>query len=153
MKLPLERHVCNLTISKRLRDLGVSQDTIWGWYDKRDLTIRGKGKTEYYLAIIVHEGLIPNSHADGVKSLICAAPDSSELGEMLPPKIKKGEKYYRIWGIKGINCYEVKLLSMEERYDEIYYTTDYTEADARAKMLIYLLENKIITVEEVNKRI
>lgn len=75
-----------------------------------------------------------------------AAFTVAELGEMLVWIEKKRKRYipftYQFVGKEGFRCDLV-----EERMQEILHTTVApTEANARAKMLIYLLENKLITV-------
>jgi hypothetical protein len=33
---PLEKQVCNLELAKRLKELGVKQESFWAWYETTD---------------------------------------------------------------------------------------------------------------------
>ena len=61
-----------------------------------------------------------------------------ELGEMLPLESNSE---------RCIGCYEVKT---KEAGDNFFSVED-TEADARALMLIWLIENRHLTLEEINQ--
>ncbi len=129
----LEQQVCSLDLAKRLKELGVKQEGQFFW--------------QGYL----HSGhtieLVQFGKVDGNYDY-CAAFTVAELGEMLPPEIN--------WG-QGFKSLQILLLSDQPRkWDVRYYLggsgiaprgqSAETEADARAKMLIYLLENKLIVV-------
>lgn len=116
--MDIEKQVTSLELSKRLKELGVEQESLFWWvnYDyplgvRDDLwNVQGNhvGYKEYYSAFTV-----------------------AELGEMLPEGIRSS-KYQRKWICK------------KGHTRNTYYEYADTEADARAKMLIYLLENKLI---------
>lgn len=113
--MTLEQQVVSLDLAKRMKELGFKQES----YFSHDIT-RGKVTTSSYTA----------SHPT-LKSV--SAYTVAELGEMLPFGISyelltaKGEKHWNI-GRDGL---------------DIRFVAD-TEADARAKMLIYLAEKEII---------
>ena len=71
----------------------------------------------------------------------------AELGEMLPYKITKGEDsfYFAVGQAKPDDKHYPKweVSYSNEEYTPCLDRAD-TEANARAKMLIYLLENKLI---------
>jgi hypothetical protein len=116
--MKLEDQVCSLELAKRLKELGVRQESSFYWSP----------------AGFLKEGISQNDKS--VRAFTVA-----ELGELLPSFILNGEDrkflycyaddlgYWRIsyakWGQTGI--------AIEKRKNE---------ADARALMLIYLLENK-----------
>ena len=130
--MPLEQQVCSHELAKRLAELGVRQESVFWWIDRK-LTYTG-GRT---------------SHAPlqgGVAAFTVA-----ELGEMLPDEViipsKNGKPHthwlrfgrYRGAGHRFWCAYPggTARTNLEERAD--------TEADARAKLLIYLLEQKLLS--------
>ena len=142
MTLPLQKQVCSLELSQKLKKLGVPQESLWTWQK----TTRG-----YVLCQYTYEKT-PSNEGDNRYSAYTVA----ELGEMLPLVVttKSGEDHY-------LNCFraskwtngEDELLSWSIGYENGVFTNEEvqiqeakTEADARAKMLIYLLENKLITL-------
>ena len=121
--MKLEKQVCSLELAKQLKELGVTQESLWVW-----------------------------EFADGVPSNLNAAASSgsnvyaysaAELGGMLPCEIdddwlrciKSRQDGNAIWKIRYAPVGGESEYSHQENAE--------TEADARAKMLIYLLENKI----------
>lgn len=121
----LEDQVCSLQLAKRLQSLATTQESAFAWY-LRD--------NELIFAPWVRN----DPHQPSVAAFTVA-----ELGDMLPYEFKTAEG--RWW------------LQMERYHDKsrVYYintksgtflvdTYDVTEADARAKMLIYLIENGLL---------
>jgi hypothetical protein len=132
--MPLEKQVCSRELAKRLEELGVKQESLF-WWGESKLTYTG--------------GLTSQAQLNGGISAFTVA----ELGEMLPDEInipsKNGKpRSHNHWLRFGRYRVSVNRFwcaypggntrtNLEERAD--------TEADARAKMLIYLLENKLIS--------
>ena len=130
--MPLEQQVCSYELAKRLAELGVRQESVFWWVD-RTLTYTG--------------GLA--SHAQRQGGL--AAFTVAELGEMLPDDLtipsKNGKPHthwlrfgrYRGAGTRFWCAYPggTARTNFEERA--------HTEADARAKLLIYLLEHHLLS--------
>jgi len=122
-----------LELAQRLKGLGIKQDSLF-WYQ-----VGGRGVSGG-VAITYGEWEIAVEEKYSAFTV-------AELGEMLPANL---------WNGKGD---KVRWLSIDENedgewnieyayecrgvYDESVQTAP-TEADARAKMLIYLLENKLI---------
>ena len=79
----------------------------------------------------------------------CSAYLASELGEMLPeiPHYRlRIEKTGSSWDIEyRASCYDAPMGEL------VFACLEPSEADARAKMLIHLLENHLISVEELGK--
>ncbi len=130
MKIRLEDIVTSLELSNKLKDLGVKQESIF-CYERNWI-----GDNWHYR--------IRTSH--GYHGL--AAFTSEELGKLLPSVIKtSGYEYhltiykYLLWCITYTPFEEERLL-MEQPIKA------QTETEAKAKMLIYLIENKLITLEE-----
>lgn len=156
MILPLEKQVPGRELCQRMKELGFSQDSAF-YYGKPNRT----GNIKYELFLMVNRGnrldkgyIITNHNKfpdhiynrsrlyDFIKSV--SAPTVAELGEMLPEKIKVDDKMYRLWGLKGRGNWEARYLNNAERYDSFCSESDFTEADARARMWIHLRENKLI---------
>ena len=110
----MNKHVTSLELSKKLKELGVKQES------------------EFY-----HAGdkrIIANE----VKKLfpvLFSAFLSSEIGEMLP-------EYQTTW--KSSEKFGLGWHCNDDNQEEEYHQTANTEANARALMLIYLIENNLI---------
>lgn len=116
-KMKLEDQVISLELAKELKKLGVEQKSIFYW------GCDWKGKN--YKIKIPSYGLI--RHPELYHSAFTVA----ELGALLPvtmlfEKHRNGE-----W-------------KMFDNLHFDFYSSDLNEANARAKMLIYLLENKLL---------
>lgn len=128
--MTIEQQVCSLELAKRLKELGVKQESLWWWASRMD------GDEEASLLCDDRSWMLYYKDEFGWVRL--SAFTVAELGEMLSDgmdmtwKSSTGE-----W-----NC-RYTLVSHE---DNAVGTTATTEADARAKMLIYLLENKLIAL-------
>ena len=121
--MKLEQQVTSLELSKKLKELGVKQKSLCIW------------ETEYEPILSV--GFESALHlADGSASAFTVA----ELGELLPPHYftTKSQAIKNFW-----HCNIIENFAGDEFKKGIIANT---EADARAKMLIYLLENKLITL-------
>lgn len=134
--MKLENQVVSLDLAKRLKELGVKQESSFYWilYTKKktgeqvwELNSSGLRQSNWALLTgIRHSGVSWKEDWYGQFSAFTVA----ELGEMLPQdesfRIKHTTDEWNIW-----------------RDDEVFGGN--TEADARAKMLIYLLENKLVS--------
>jgi len=130
--MKLESQVVSLELSKRLKELGVKQGSLFTWVESigaNETYDDGTKNGEYKLTRF--DGAVSNFHAMGFESKehpMFSAFTVAELGEMLPhmiqkpPKTGDGKKWY---------------VAPTNGFFE-------TEADARAALLIYLLENKLI---------
>lgn len=123
MILTLQQQVTSLQLSQRLNELGVKQESYFYWY-------RGevsRGNQLFGTDVKLTRGEPPVS-----------AFTVTELGEMLPKRLN----------VKVVN------LPSKTDDDKWFFTvpdTNHaemsdTEADARCLMLIYLIEQKIITI-------
>ena len=135
--MPLEQQVCSHELAQRLAALGVRQGSVFWWID-RTLTYTG-GRT---------------SHAPRQGGI--AAFTVAELGAMLPDEItipaKNGTLHthwlrfgrYRVAGNRFWCAYPggTARTNLEERA--------HTEADARAQLLIYLLEHHLLSSTELH---
>jgi hypothetical protein len=131
--MKLEQQVCSLELAKKLKELGVKQESYFYWEDWEDERhiahyMVDTGDFEQYERV---KSKYPN---------IVSAFTVAELGEMLPNMLF--DKFFlsitRI-GTTWIIQYSFGL-------DIEAHAQADTEADARAKCLVYLLENKLITL-------
>lgn len=137
--MELSKQLCNLEFSQRLKKLGVKQESLYFWIDytlEGDFAIRDRkpNNTDIF---------------DHYSAYTC-----SELGEMLPMKVELKE-------IKEDGWLYISQTgdgwSMGYGYvDESGLTwlpnlliDDKNEANCRAKMLIYLLENGLLDRKSV----
>ena len=135
--MKIEKQVTSLDLSKSLKSLGVKQDSYFQWFTKVD----DDGDTGIWE--------VKECRQFGSKGY-CSAFTTTELGEMLPDAFIDVEDSLE-------RQFELVLIKEGEEY-KVYYeyfiesvrTSEFTEkieANARAKMLIYLLENKLIPKE------
>lgn len=132
--MKIEDQVCSLELAKKLKELGIRQESLWYW--------------SYQSFITGYEWRITMSKPDfGEDQIIEQTTDAfsafgvAELGEMLPnPLHYKGKRIF--FGSEKVGGYwECGSEGMLEHTFEAK-----VEADARAKMLIYLLENKLLNL-------
>ena len=127
--MKFSNQVTNKDLSQKIKELGVKQDSLWWWNEmlKECACSDGCG---------IHKDISANNELEWILSLRpqeCgySAFTVAELGEMLPDlhkTIKTGKRW---------TAYCLRL-SKEFQAD--------TEANARAKMLVYLLENKLMEI-------
>jgi hypothetical protein len=126
------KHVTSLEISERLKELGVPQTSEFYWIKNGIL--------------ITKESAIKLLASGDVKQVeLYSAPLSSELGEMLPEEIETREGYLE-WTTKIIGKHWCVWYGDK---NIIHRAQDISEADARGKMLIHLIENGLIKAEEL----
>lgn len=153
--MQLEKQVINLEQAKRLKELGVVHKSLFYW--------------EQTMFRIGHEYDI--SSGDWRIGPITRKPDEpylpaftvAELGVALPEEINHKENSWSSYdfyygystlpeeGIKKSCWYQDD--DLNERECILHFAYAETEAEARASMLIYLLEKNIIPVSEVNERL
>lgn len=125
----LESQVCSFELAKRLKELGIKQSSLFFW------TIGG---------------IVSRLEALPILDYNYSAFTVAELGEMLPYRIHKKISEYGLsydWIISmDVNlCIYYKCeIGGDELYPPDINHDEETEANARAKCLIMLLENKLI---------
>jgi len=150
MILPLEKQVCSLESAKRLKKLGFKQESLFYWCKYklvRGIYVEGfdEPKKGWRLQLGNKEGF------RDCFSEVVSAYTVAELGEMLPAKYytqKRGDHINDVmpWGTQslvsgGDGSFE------ESEHSSYCGTWSETEAEARAKMLIFLAENNLIKPE------
>lgn len=118
--MELSKQVVSLELAEKLKDLGIKQESLFYWFPHREMETHE----------LIEWKIIQNT---GGSDESCSAFTVAELGEMLPN--------YFVSGRINDN-YQVEVpFEVPRKYREAK-----TEADARAKCLIYLIENKLITL-------
>lgn len=127
--MKIEDQVCSLEYAKRLKELGVKQESIFYLNSNEEIGFCYDFiKLRYYSSFTV-----------------------SELGEMLPSFFKHEKIMNIIYVVKfskslKTNGYVVQYKPSRKVKAGLLHSYDVKEADARAKMLIHLIENKLIEV-------
>lgn len=137
--MKLEQQVCTLEQAKRLKELGVDQDI--SLFEHVEYTFeRGNSSIE---------NRRPNRLN---KEWVYSAFTVAELGQMLPNDLQPNSGrhwswYHRhTWKGESVGYSAHGIDPIEQGWYD-------TEAEARAAMLIHLLETKTITAEQVNERL
>ena len=147
----LEMQVCSLELSKKLKALGVKQDSLF--YYQNNPYNDGQDCIDIMIKELSSENgenVIINTESENEYNPKYSAFTASELGEMLPISIYLKDKRKELIFFKHSKDHSVFYRNLKE----VHYTDetfccgehDKTEANARAKMLIYLIENKLIEV-------
>jgi len=135
--MKLEDQVCSLELAKRLKELGVKQNSQWYWWEKDNGSKEFVHKKE-----VLVELRYPKEYS------LYSAFTVAELGELLPNKItlKFDDMQYecQLFYLNTENgSYCSYRADMDYEPDmEIEACPGNTEANARAKMLIWLFENE-----------
>lgn len=172
MKIAMQ--VCSLEQAKKLEKLGVPQDEahfMWfevsngddeGDFEKEGvewhpiLTQQDYERGEHRaMGVIDSELTTSEGEFCSYKPNECKAFTVAELGELLV--IDDGDHFcYGYYDEHG-GTWNVDLQKRDEELEVpfklVYQVEGETEAEARADMLIYLIENKIITMESINSPI
>ena len=149
--MELEKQVCSLELAKKLRELGVKQESVF-WHWATD--VEGDGLTWWTVSEKeprrgkkVRELSTPQHYRGKIAAFTVA-----ELGEMLPAIVEyKGTRRFPVSRSKedATGAREYKCFLDGTSLMDCFFIAD-TEADARAKMLIYLLENRLIPGESLD---
>lgn len=122
MILPLESQCSSLESSKRLKSLGVRQDSLFVWAE-----VNQGGKEWKY-------NIVRNDFQADIEYI--AAFTCAELGELMP----KWAATFKANSPEGI------IWTAEDGQSPEHKHIGATEAEARAKMLIYLIEQGLMEV-------
>jgi hypothetical protein len=120
--MKLEDQVVSLELARKLKKLGVKQESLFCWMWQEDI--------ERYELVY-----LPGHHQVATFTV-------AELGEMLPSLIDCKELTTSKIGAKWFICYK-DFEGMLWADDKVSYFEEDTEADARAKLLVYLIENNL----------
>lgn len=129
----IEKHVVSLELSKKLKELGFPQESLYWWVstDGENWSV----SNEMWRAV----GSFPPEQES--YPFYCSAYLASELGELLP-------EYTDTWKLGNLDkeragqyCCSYKNIDICEEFIEA------KEVDARARMLIWLVENGHLKVK------
>ncbi len=125
--MKLEDQVCSLELAKRLKELWVKQESVFYWF---------KGYEDWLIHYINynHSEEDIKVFLNNVEGEAYSAFTVAELGVLLKCGLSSCLLY---------KCDELKEITIFSPYYNIRMS-DATEANARAKMLIYLLENGLM---------
>ena len=134
--MEIEKQVSNKELSKQLKDLGIKQESMFYWNDINDNKIF-KNKWENIPFISNGKNSITSSNKQDQeyidKNYKYSAFTVAELGS---------EYYYsKKTGTNTENDWECNNIFTDK------FTFADTEADARAKMKIYIIENKLVVIK------
>lgn len=139
----IQNHITSLELSQKLKELGVPQRSEFEW----STTESGNNISLGTTLTPDH----PNYKSPFYKSY--SAFLSSELGEMLPFEVTLKEKSYliqtRFYEEYNIKKYSIAYWNHKDGKHLTNSKKELKEVNARAKMLIYLIENKLIQVESL----
>lgn len=130
MAIQLSDQVCSLIQAKRLKELGVNQES---YFVHKINEIQDVVSTSQFKKWC--EEYLPTCND------YYSAFSVAELGIALPPNGRTIFKVHDGWEFT---------IGTSDWKDWRRYST---EAQARAELLIYLIENKIVSVEEINERL
>lgn len=149
--MKVENQVCTLEQAKKLRQLGVVQQGIWTWVFP---ALSKMLSTTYGVYHYSHAKEIIDENEGTEFDHDCASAYTvAELGQMLPDWMLRNDidadmKAGRAMGVWPTGS------NWGARMDRGYQCEWFpTEAEARAYLLIKLIESKLVTIEEVNKRL
>ena len=136
--MKLEKQIVSLELAKELKELGVKQESLFH-YNKQQITKEIMMQSNKTISV---------TNEKTVKNRICSAFTVAELGEMLPNRIignnNKDVHTLEHWKESG-GWY----LSYRDSLNKaVCSQSGNTEADARAKMFIYLIKEKLIVLEK-----
>jgi hypothetical protein len=144
--MELEKQVCSLELAKRLKELGVKQESLWHWVRRGHHFFDG-------VEIQPDEPRLYETQPPFVfpYESVGSAFSVAELGEMLPMEIKSNGAIYTLetWRqySKDMRRWFTSYVHADGRKNSLAFQMEKTEADARAKCLIYLIENKLVTID------
>ncbi len=125
--MKLEEQVCSLELAKKLKELGVKQESLWYWDEGHN----GELELTQQISRFNH----------------CSAFTVAELGEMLPWRVVANDRDFRLREYKAASsfwqvCYfDLDRNMMHDEFDDYH-------ANARAKILIWLIENKYVDIKQ-----
>jgi hypothetical protein len=129
----IARQVCPPALAQQLKALDVPQDSLWYWVPSR---------SGQHPLLVPAEDLVEHPL---FQTAAVSAFTVGELGELLPSEIEQNGEFLRLLCLKSPRTFSVTyVLTPADRQSGIERKPP-TEADARAQMLLYLIENKLFT--------
>lgn len=168
--MKIENQACTLEQAKRLKELGITQNSLYYFYWARGNSVGGfhlVNMNNWYSGINEMNQILLNAIEGAVSNEIYSAFTVAELGVMLPDKIPTNSNIRFAEIVMRRDCLDAWFIGydvdcptedgygadVKEIYRGISNDCFKKEAESRADMLIYLLENKLVTAEDCNKRL
>ncbi len=149
----IEQQVCSLELSKKLKELGVQQNGYFVWRVPKDSFKKdfptGFKPNVFPIGFISTYDDVNDNHPYRID---CSAFTVAELGEMLPDCIN-ASKLFNNGNTKllDLNGHYIKSQKKDDEYKiyidcltKVVMFISKNEANARAQMLIYLIENGLM---------
>jgi len=156
----IEDILTSLELSKRLEEIGFNKDSLFYWvngsitYDYDGCAeINDDGQWNIWKEFTKPDKsdyTLKSEPVEDIENKIINAYTASELGEILPKNFYYEKERYTIqYGWDGARTDPVWKIRLEHWLEnggrkDIEIFTDKSEANLRAKMLIYLIENNLI---------
>lgn len=145
--MKLEQQVVSLELAKKMKELGFKQESLWYWWEDTDNIGSAYLEIDESQLNITQQPELLYDYKGVAKTSnhIISAYSVAELGEMLPAQVKNEKTR----NVDCLSCTKNVYGKYIVRYHSSFSTplveifAD-TEADARAKMLIYLKDNNLI---------
>lgn len=144
--MKLEQQVVSLELAKKLKELGVKQESLFWWYRRGHYFFQTEEIQPSESELTDEKP--PYSFPYEV---VASAFTVAELGEMLPQRAEIETFKSYVFGTKELR-WRVVLTFKDGEEIEMPMDLSDTEADARAKMLIHLIENNLINQKIVEER-
>ncbi len=129
------KELANHELCQKLKELGVRQDAIRYWY-------RHKCTNSWFVPRYNPDDGYHDDISVDIEAM-CAAYSVAELGWLLP------RTYVSFYGLDGLwHCGHI---GGNESEMQVLADGEFTEADARANMLIYLIKSNLINVEDIGE--
>lgn len=153
--LELNKQVVSLESAKRLKELGCVQESLFYWVAQVDYiqgwAREGDCRELEPVGYVIRNNYYITEQKLAKPELKCSAYTVAELGEMLPYGFCSGKNL----DLEGVNyeCrYHPHSMNGEMQKSHSVWASGYCgelsmEAECRAKMLIHLLENKLMEVK------
>jgi hypothetical protein len=135
-EMKLENQVCNLDLAKKLKELGVKQESLFGW------VIFGDGYEKGHRSYKENYELRSQESKTYFEDSWISAFTVAELGEMLPLGFRSGKAGNKKIGYKTYSAHSCGVGGFHEQFDS------QSEADSRALCLIFCIENNLIEVNQ-----
>jgi|SRR5690606_23506098 len=135
----IEQQVVSLELAKRLKELGVKQESlfVWEFYDDKCYGVK-----------FIPYPILP---AEFYAAKLYSAFTVAELGEMLPFKfeIENNSSPFYLEIRKYGELFFIQYCDSDDPWYKPIEVSNSTEANARAEMLIWLIENGLIKNESI----
>jgi len=141
--MELSKQVCSLEQAKKLKELGIEQKSLYGFYHKGDFYCGSEYAKKYVPAKKSTIEAFSGESVDFPYKFDGCCFTVAELGVMLPPFPEwNWETYYH----SGEELYECQSAGK-------HLGQSRTEAQGRALILVHLLETNTVTAAECNERL